>query len=68
MADSFPNSKAFGEDLIDFETIKTKYVDDMKKGIKYSVVEEKRNLINKDESDLISKAINMFGEDLVDIE
>ncbi|MBP5684657.1 MAG: DNA polymerase III subunit gamma/tau [Bacilli bacterium] len=52
----------------DFDEIKTKYVNDMKKGIKYEVIDENRELITKSQGDLVSKAINLFGEDLVDIE
>jgi len=52
----------------DFDKIKDKYIADMKQGIKYEVVEENRPLINKKENDLVSKAINLFGEDLVDVE
>jgi len=52
----------------DFNNIKTKYVNDLKNGIKYEVVEEKRNLIEKSQGDLVTKAINIFGKDLVDIE
>ncbi len=52
----------------EFETIKTKYIDDLKKGIKYNLIEENRDLIMIERDDLISKAINMFGEDIVDVE
>ena len=37
-------------------------------GIKYEIVEENRDLIEKTQGDLVTKAINIFGEDLVDIE
>jgi DNA polymerase-3 subunit gamma/tau len=52
----------------DFNNIKTKYVNDIKNGIKYEIVEENRDLIEKPQGDLVTKAINIFGEDLVDIE
>ncbi len=52
----------------DFNDIKTKYVNDIKNGIKYEIVEENRDLIEKTQGDLVTKAINIFGEDLVDIE
>ena len=52
----------------EFNTIKDKYVKDIKAGIKYNVVEEDRELIQFDNSDLVSKALDIFGKDLVDIE
>lgn len=52
----------------EFNTIKDKYVKDIKAGTKYDVVEEKRDLIEFDNGDLVNKAIDVFGKDLVDIE
>ena len=52
----------------EFNTIKDKYVKDMKAGIKYNVIDENRDLIEFDNSDLVSKALDVFGKDLVDIE
>ena len=52
----------------DFNEIKTKYVNDLKNGIKYEIVEEHRDLITPVQGDVVVKAINIFGEDLVDIE
>ena len=52
----------------DFNEIKTKYVNDIKSGIKYEIIEENRDLITKSQGNLVTKAISIFGEDLVDIE
>ena len=52
----------------EFETIKDKYVKDIKAGTKYSVIDEKRDLIEVSNGDLVNKAIDIFGKDLVDIE
>ncbi len=52
----------------EFNTIKDKYVKDMKAGIKYNLIDEDRDLIQFDNSDLVSKALDIFGKDLVDIE
>ena len=49
------------------ETIKNKYVSDMKNKIVYEVLEEHDKLVNET-SDLINQAIDLFGSDLVDIE
>ncbi len=52
----------------EFISIKDKYVKDIKAGIKYEIVDEKSNLIEFDNGDLVNKAIDIFGKDLVDIE
>ena len=52
----------------EFNAIKDKYVKDMKEGNKYTVIDEKRDLIEVSNSDLVSKAIDIFGKELVDIE
>ena len=52
----------------EFNAIKDKYVKDNKAGIKYEVIDEQRDLIEFDNGDLVNKAIDIFGKDLVDIE
>ena len=52
----------------EFNSIKDKYVKDMKAGIKYNLIDEERDLLQFDNSDLVSKALDVFGKDLVDIE
>ncbi len=52
----------------EFNSIKDKYVKDMKAGIKYNLIDEERDLLQFDNSDLVSKALDIFGKDLVDIE
>ena len=52
----------------EFNQIKDKYIADMKQGIKYEIIDDDRPLIEKSTPDLVSKAISLFGEDLVDIE
>jgi hypothetical protein len=52
----------------EFNQIKDKYIADMKQGIKYEIINDDRPLIEKSTPDLVSKAISLFGEDLVDIE
>ena len=52
----------------EFNSIKDKYVKDMKAGIKYNLIDEDRDLIQFDNGDLVSKALDIFGKDLVDIE
>ena len=52
----------------EFNAIKDKYVKDIKAGNKYEVIDEKRDLIEFDNGDLVNKAIDIFGKDLVDIE
>lgn len=52
----------------EFNAIKDKYVKDIKAGIKYEVIDEQRDLIEFDNGDLVNKAIDIFGKDLVDIE
>ena len=52
----------------EFISIKDKYVKDIKAGIKYENVDKKSNLIEFDNGDLVNKAIDIFGKDLVDIE
>ncbi len=52
----------------EFNTIKDKYVKDLKDGNKYTVIEEKRDLIEYDNGDLVNKALDIFGKELVDIE
>ena len=54
----------------DFENIKNKYINDKKNGIIYKYQDEKQPLIQKEKknSELVDKALNLFGSDLVDIE
>ena len=52
----------------EFNAIKDKYVKDIKACNKYEVIDEKRDLIEFDNGDLVNKAIDIFGKDLVDIE
>ena len=54
----------------EFENIKNKYINDKKNGIIYKEQEEKDALVLKEKknSELVDKALNLFGSDLVDIE
>ena len=52
----------------EFNTIKDKYVKDIKAGTKYEIIDEKRDLIEYENGDLVNKAIDIFGKDLVEIE
>lgn len=52
----------------EFNSIKDKYVKDIKAGNKYEVIDEKRDLIEFDNGDLVTKALDVFGKDLVEIE
>ncbi len=56
----------------DFEIIKNKYINDKKNGIIYKYQEENDILVqknnHKENSELVNKALNLFGSDLVDIE
>lgn len=54
----------------EFEIIKNKYINDKKNGIIYKYLEENSDLIQKEKknSELVDKALNIFGSDLVDIE
>lgn len=52
----------------EFNLIKNKYIEDKKNNIMYNIEEEQESLIIKNDDSLISKAINVFGSDLVEIE
>ncbi len=52
----------------EFEKIKTKYINDLTNGVKYKVIDESRDLVTLKNTDLVSKAIDIFGKDLVDVE
>ena len=52
----------------EFNTIKDKYVKDLKAGNKYEVIDEKRDLIEFNNGDLVTKALDVFGKDIVEIE
>jgi len=54
----------------EFENIKNKYINDKKNGIIYKYQDEKDVLVQKEKknSELVDKALNIFGSDLVDIE
>jgi len=52
----------------EFDAIKNKYIKDLKDGNKYNVIDETRDLVELSNSDLVSKALDVFGKDLVDIE
>ena len=54
----------------EFENIKNKYINDKKNGIIYKYQDEKDILVQKEKknSELVDKALNIFGSDLVDIE
>lgn len=52
----------------EFNSIKDKYVKDIKAGNKYEVIDEKRDLIEFDNGNLVTKALDVFGKDLVEIE
>lgn len=56
----------------DFEIIKNQYINDKKNGIIYKCQEEKNVLVQKTKknknSELVDKALNLFGSDLVEIE
>ena len=52
----------------EFDAIKNKYIKDLKDGNKYNVIDETRDLVVFSNSDLVSKALDVFGKDLVDIE
>ena len=52
----------------EFNTIKDKYVKDLKAGIKYEVIDEKKDLIEFNNGDLVTKALDVFGKDIVEIE
>jgi len=56
----------------DFEIIKNQYINDKKNGIIYKYQEESGKLVNKSSknknSELVDKALNLFGSDLVEIE
>jgi len=54
----------------DFEIIKNQYINDKKNGIIYKYQDEKDVLVQKEKknSELVDKALNIFGSDLVDIE
>ena len=54
----------------EFENIKNKYINDKKNGIIYKEQEENGILVLKEKknSELVDKALNLFGSDLVDIE
>ena len=51
----------------EFENVKKKYIEDRKKNIIYQVQEECGKLIEEGDN-LINKAINVFGSDIVEIE
>jgi DNA polymerase-3 subunit gamma/tau len=52
----------------EFNAIKDKYVKDLKAGNKYEVIDEKRDLIEFNNGDLVTKALDVFGKDIVEIE
>lgn len=52
----------------EFNSIKDKYVRDLKAGNKYEVIDEKRDLIEFNNGDLVTKALDVFGKDIVEIE
>lgn len=56
----------------DFEIIKNKYINDKKNGIIYKCQDEDGILVhkenNKKNNELVNKALNLFGSDLVEIE
>ena len=41
---------------------------DLKAGNKYEVIDEKRDLIEFNNGDLVTKALDVFGKDIVEIE
>ena len=51
----------------EFESIKNKYIEDKKNKIIYQIKEECGRLV-EEENNLIEKAINVFGNDIVEIE
>lgn len=51
----------------EFESVKKKYISDIKNNIVYQVEEEYGTLVNEN-NDLINQALDVFGADLVDIE
>ena len=55
----------------DFENIKNKYIKDKKNGIIYTYQVENEKLLTNtenDKNDLLSKALSVFGSELVDVE
>ncbi len=54
----------------EFKKIKDRYVDDLKNKIKYQIIEENDELvqISSSDSDIINKALDIFGKDIVEIE
>lgn len=52
----------------EFNTIKTKYIEDKKNNIIYQVQKESEPLVSITEDNLINKALNIFGSEYVEIE
>ena len=51
----------------EFDSVKEKYISDMKNNIIYEIQEEHDKLVNEN-NNLIDQALDLFGSDLVDIE
>ncbi len=51
----------------EFESVKDKYIVDMKNNIVYEIQEEHGKLVNEN-NNLINQALDLFGSDMVDIE